>query len=159
LNTVEKKGGFLSNMNLVMGLVYLGASVLIVVVGLRGLGNTVGKLGFIPSLFVDENGFISANLVIFAILLEFCMLLLLSFATMLHKDEPNVQQVNVQQKSSGLDVQAIRLELEKMKDLAREEKVLISGYLDEFEQISDKINRIQEKNVKALRSIKEEVSR
>jgi len=41
--------------NKVMGFVYLGAAVLIIIVGLRGLGSLAGTVGIIPSFLIGPD--------------------------------------------------------------------------------------------------------
>lgn len=157
MSAQDNKKGLLNSMNKVMGLVYFGASFLIIVVGLRGLGKVVKD--FLPQVFLDEKGMLNPGIVILAILIEFAMLILLAIATMKQKEEkPKVEFTNSYQ-SKGLDVNLFRSEIEKIKELTGEEKLLVRNYLEEFENISDKITRIQEKNILALKTMKEELSK
>ena len=67
--------------NNVMGLVYLGAAILIIIVGLRGLGAIAGTVGLIPSFLIGADNKIDPYWVMLALLLEFGMLFLLGIVT------------------------------------------------------------------------------
>ncbi len=160
----EKYGRYTAYTNNVMALVYVGAAILIIVVGLRGLGDAVGNISFIPNFLLDQNGHkISLNVVVFALFLEFTMILLLAFITFLTPHEANNNNENkdvfVQNKTMTLDLPNFREHVEKLKELAEDEKLMIKKYLDDFESISEKISRIQSKNIIALKSMKEELSK
>ncbi len=58
--------------NNVMALVYVGAAILVIVVGLRGLGPIVGRTFF--KFLTDSSGSIATTIVITALLIEFIMI-------------------------------------------------------------------------------------
>jgi Asp-tRNA(Asn)/Glu-tRNA(Gln) amidotransferase C subunit len=49
----------------------------------------------------------------------------------------------------------LRNELSKLKDFSREELDIIKTYLKEFEEMQEKINHIQTKNMMAIKNMKE----
>jgi len=61
----------------IQALVYFGAAFLVIIVGLRGLGN-LSDVTFIPLFILDANGKIAANIVMIALAVEFLMLCLLA---------------------------------------------------------------------------------
>jgi hypothetical protein len=61
----------------IQAMVYFGAAFLVIIVGLRGLGN-LSDVSFIPHFLLDSNGKIDAHIVMFALIVEFLMLCLLA---------------------------------------------------------------------------------
>jgi len=61
----------------IQALVYFGAAFLVIIVGLRGLGD-LSDVSFIPQFLLDSNGKIDANLVMVGLTVEFLMLCLLA---------------------------------------------------------------------------------
>lgn len=153
----QKQNGIVAHSNKVMGLVYVGAAILIIVVGFRGLSTKAADV--LPSFMLGPEGAVSLNLVVFALVLEFALLLLLSLVTFKTPHEENGKKEVVHPASNGFDIQLFRSEMDKIKEITREEKTMISSYLDDFEKMSDRIINIQEKNVKALKTMREELSR
>jgi hypothetical protein len=61
----------------IQALVYFGAAFLVIIVGLRGLGD-LGDVSFIPQFILDSNGKIDAHIVMVGLIVEFLMLCLLA---------------------------------------------------------------------------------
>jgi len=61
----------------IQALVYFGAAFLVIIVGLRGLGD-LGDVSFIPKFLLDSNGKIDAHIVMIGLVIEFLMLCLLA---------------------------------------------------------------------------------
>jgi uncharacterized protein (DUF885 family) len=61
----------------IQALVYFGAAFLVIIVGLRGLGD-LSSVTFIPDFVLDDNGKIGANIVMVGLFIEFLMLCLLA---------------------------------------------------------------------------------
>ena len=61
----------------IQALVYFGAAFLVIIVGLRGLGD-LSDVSFIPNFFLDSNGKIDAHIVMIGLVIEFLMLCLLA---------------------------------------------------------------------------------
>ena len=61
----------------IQALVYFGAAFLVIIVGLRGLGD-LGDVSFIPHFFLDSNGKIDSHIVMIGLVIEFLMLCLLA---------------------------------------------------------------------------------
>ncbi len=140
--------------NNVMGLVYVGAAILIIIVGMRGLGELVGQLGFFPQFMLNETGTkISPQVVVLSLFLEFLLLLILAVVTFFTPEEAHGEPEA--QAPARISIPDFKAEIEKIKELSNEEKVMVRSFLDEFEQITVKVNRIQESNVQALRKMRE----
>ena len=143
--------------NNVMGLVYVGAAILIIIVGLRGLGELAGKLPMIPAFLLDNEGVkIDPNWVMIALFLEFGLLLILAIVTFFTPEEVHGSHEAPQgppPPSKSLALPDFRAEVSKLKDLTDEEKNMVKNYLNDFEAISQKITKIQESNVLALKNM------
>ena len=61
----------------IQALVYFGAAFLVIIVGLRGLGD-LSDVSFIPHFLLDSNGKIDAHIVMVGLVVEFLMLCLLA---------------------------------------------------------------------------------
>ena len=107
--------------NKVNGLVYLGASILIIVVGLRGLGKLAGSVSVIPQFFIGADNKIDPTWVLAALLIEFTMLLLLGFVTFFTLGDT----VNRPKESDKLDTAELKANLRELKDFADEEMKIV----------------------------------
>lgn len=136
----------LDHTNKVMGLVYIGAAFLIIIVGLRGLGSIVGDISMIPGFLVDaKSGKIDSNWVIFALFLEFFMLVLLSTVTFFTPQE--------EKKKSMASLEEFREGIKEIKSFTEEELKVMKSYIDEFEHMSGKISQVHTANVEALKKM------
>jgi hypothetical protein len=61
----------------IQAMVYFGAAFLVIIVGLRGLGD-LSDVSFIPHFLLDSNGKIDAHIVMVGLIVEFLMLCLLA---------------------------------------------------------------------------------
>lgn len=153
LNTGKKKLTFMENVavnhaNKVMGLVYVGAAFLIIVVGLRGLGSIVGEISLIPGWLVDSaTGKIDSNWVIAALFLEFFMLMLLSAVTFFTPQEES--------KKTMATLEEFKEGIKEIKSFTEEELKVMKGYIEEFEGMSNKISQVHTTNVEALKKMSE----
>ncbi|MDX1798926.1 MAG: hypothetical protein R3255_09790, partial [Candidatus Lokiarchaeia archaeon] len=74
------------NERLIQALVYVGAAFLVIIVGLRGLGN-LSNTTFIPNFILDDEGKIESNIIMVGLLIEFTMLCLLALVAYFSTDE------------------------------------------------------------------------
>lgn len=98
----EKKQGFNighfveKNENRINGMVYFGAAILIIIVGLRGLGTIASELPTVPKFLIDhETHKVDPNYVMIALFLEFSLLLIMSVANFfkpVHLEEPKEKE-------------------------------------------------------------------
>lgn len=82
--------------NNVMAMVYLGAAFLVVIVGLRGVGEAINNVAFVPDFLIDtteEMSHLSNNVVILALLLEFFLITTMAFV-MFFKPEQSVDMLS-----------------------------------------------------------------
>ena len=137
--------------NKVNGLVYFGASILIIVVGLRGLGSLAGKVSVIPQFLIGHDGKIDPTWVLTALLIEFSMLLLLGFVTFFTPSENGVKK---QSGGGQIDTSEMKHNIRELKDFADEEIKIVESYLEKFSLLSKKVNEIQAANLNAVKRMK-----
>jgi len=103
--------------NNITGAVYFGAGFLVVVVGLRGLGERITNLGFpFPEFIIDQSGSLSLDLIFLALFLEFTLLVTLALVTFF-KDEEEKTGSNGKSGNGGsgeIDVKLISRVLEQL---------------------------------------------
>lgn len=156
--------------NNVVGLVYAGAAILIIVVGLRGLGSTVADNPLVPGFLIDfESGKIKILFVMIALYIEFAMLLLLATVTFFTPEGDIDTKKDDKKGPATIDVSKIdeaTIEVEKaqkrlqsqfdsLKKSTEDEINLIEAYLDKFSVLSDKVNKIQTQNIESLIKMRE----
>ncbi len=141
--------------NKVLALVYIGAAVLVIIVGLRGLGTVVGDLSIVPRFLIDEaTRKIDSNVVMFALILEFFMLILLSLTTFFIPQETKTEKTADDAIIKDLKtLNNYKEELEKLKNYTALELKMLRSYLDEYEELSKKMSKIQSENFESLKRI------
>lgn len=147
--------------NNVQGLVYIGAALLIIVVGLRGLGASVAGNPLVPE-FLIEGDRIGIQWVMIALYIEFVMLFILAFVTFFTPEEPHTKEDKEKADAAGAAQAKININAKEIKDsvdilksLTEDEVKMIDGYLERFDKISEKVNDINKKNLQALSEMKE----
>ena len=103
--------------NNITGLVYFGAGLLVIVVGLRGLGNKIEKLGFPFPSFVIEDKSLALWVIFVALFLEFSLLVCLAVFTFFKDEkENNMDSVKIDE-SGGRSAQP--LSIDNFKELIK----------------------------------------
>lgn len=165
--------------NNINGVVYMGAAILIIIVGLRGLGSIAGQLPVVPDFLLDNAGEkIDPNWVMIALFLEFVLLMILAVVTFFTPEEfhymdeeeetaaavaahdnammAHDQNISAKQTEEIEKRQAhLKQQLESLKSMTEEETAMIDEYLNKFDMISAKISKIQMNNLDALNKMKE----
>jgi len=149
--------------NKVQGLVYLGAAVLIIVVGLRGLGEAASTVGFLPD-FLFRDGRIKLDFVVGALFLEFTMLLLLSFFTYYTRDsKPESSTGNSTETpakkeellSAQIDFENLKKNLEELKNIAKDDAHHLDTYLQNMHQLNQKLAAVHKEYTAVMSDIKQ----
>ncbi len=145
--------------NNVNGIVYFGAAFLIIIVGLRGLGREAGTISAIPKFLLNDVGSINPNWVIAAILLEFFLLTLLATVTFFTPEENHHQEKAVEDEIKVPQRPKVDMEreLNDLRDLVEKEVKMVNEYLDKYEAIAEKLNKMQMKSVKAIQEMKDAI--
>jgi len=89
----------------IQSLVYFGAAFLVIIVGLRGLGD-LSDVSFIPPFLLDSNGKIDAHIVMVGLIVEFLMLCLLAAVSFF---TPSDKRVNLQASIESLSTSVEKL--------------------------------------------------
>ncbi len=135
--------------NVIQALVYAGAGFLVVIVGLRGLGD-LSQLQFVPGWLLEEGtGRISVNIVIFGLVAEFIMLMALAYV--FYKGPRFTGDVAVEGKHAVQAVAAspdiaglLKAEREMIEALGKKIETLVEAERRVIEQIGNKYNTIAE---------------
>ncbi len=135
--------------NVIQALVYAGAAFLVVIVGLRGLGD-LSAVEFVPNVILDEStGRISVNIVLMGLFSEFWMLMALAFVfyknpkgggeILLHK--AGTSSVG----ASNADVaKLVDAERELIESVGRKIETLLESERRVIEQMGAKYNDVAE---------------
>lgn len=146
--------------NVIQALVYAGAAFLVVIVGLRGLGD-LSHNGFVPSWLLEpETGRISVNFVIAGLVAEFTMLMALA---LVYFKAPRVAgEIEISTRPNATagpaadDVtRLIETERQILETLGRKIETLVEAERRIIEQIGTKYNEVAD----AQRVILEAISR
>ncbi|MCF8260264.1 MAG: hypothetical protein K9J12_05790 [Melioribacteraceae bacterium] len=147
--------------NNVNGIVYMGAAILIIIVGLRGLGSIAGEIAIVPRFLIGDDNKVLPTYVMGALFLEFFLLFIMAIVTFFTPEDEPHQAGGASHGGSGEEAAVARTlakfespdyekELARLKKLTDEEVQMIETYLDKFDEISKKIFEIQKSNVEAL---------
>jgi hypothetical protein len=144
--------------NNVQGVVYMGAAVLIIIVGLRGLGSVAGKIAIVPKFFLGVDGKIDPNWVMGALFLEFLLLLVLSLVTFFTPEDQHGSVAEHNPKAVekfGIDVNTIKQELSQLKGIAYEDLKVIDDYVEKMTQISKRLAHMNQEYLAAVNEVKQ----
>ncbi len=149
--------------NNVMGIVYMGAAILIIVVGLRGLGKVAGQLAVVPGFLIGPDGKIDPSYVMGALFLEFFLLFILAIVTFFTPEEMHGHgheahsESKAEQSIPVSKIPQFRDEMQQLKTMADEELRTIDNYLTKFEELSKKLQKIQLANLQAIQMMKDSI--
>ncbi|MBI2417880.1 MAG: hypothetical protein HYV28_08255 [Ignavibacteriales bacterium] len=112
--------------NNVQGLVYMGAALLIIIVGLRGLGAVAYNIPIVPKFLLDEATHkVSANWVMIALFTEFSLLMILAIVTFFTPEEMGGgAEHHAKAPTQSEEIVKIKLALKELKEVADEEHPL-----------------------------------
>ena len=135
----------------IQALVYIGAAFLVIIVGLRGLGN-LSQVPFLPDFVLDIEGKIEANIVMVGLLVEFIMLCLLAAVSYF---APNEKQDDLQSSIESLSVSVTELSKSVPSEIVQslihstQETASAAGNLlsEEIEILNDFRTKLDEKIV------------
>ncbi|MBE2281075.1 MAG: hypothetical protein IAE91_11840 [Ignavibacteriaceae bacterium] len=156
--------------NNVQGLVYVGAAVLIIIVGLRGLGTAAGEIAFIPSFMLDAKNAIDKNYVLGALLLEFFLLFILAVVTFFTPEEVHYgaeeekgdagssTSHNIINVPKGLSAD-LKAELESLQKVTDAQMKAIEDYVEKYNALSKKITMIQQSQLNSLADLKNQLNK
>ncbi|MCK6604090.1 MAG: hypothetical protein HUU43_00905 [Ignavibacteriaceae bacterium] len=158
--------------NNVQGLVYIGAALLIIIVGIRGLGTLASELAIIPSAILDHEGKLNANIVMMALFLEFFLLLILALVTFFtpedisyHKDgQEEGGAASAHSSASVVNVpkgvsQDLKNELEQLKTVTDQQLKAIDDFVEKVNALNRKLTKVQLDSIKALQEMSQNITK
>lgn len=150
--------------NIIQALVYAGAAFLVVIVGLRGLGD-LSTIEVVPKWLLDEStGRISVNVVMFGLVAEF--VILMAFAILFFNAPKNspfamseTRTANVASHATSADVtKLVEAERQIIETLGKKIETLIESERRIIEQIGGKYNEVAESQRHILELLARRVS-
>jgi len=141
----------------IQALVYFGAAFLVIIVGLRGLGD-LSDVSFIPRFLLDANGKIDANIVMIGLTVEFLMLCLLAAVSYFAPAEKRADlQLSIESLSSSVEKLSETIPSELVQKLiasAQETTAATEKLLSEEVEI---LNNFRSKLDERLRQIDQDI--
>ncbi|MBK7866319.1 MAG: hypothetical protein IPJ75_04600 [Ignavibacteriales bacterium] len=159
--------------NNIQGFVYMGAAILIIIVGLRGLGELAGTLSAVPKFLLDHEGMkIDPNWVMIALFLEFFLLMILAIVTFFtpeeygHISEDDTEKAESAKQGSFNNVISVpknlsadlKAELESLQRVADDQIKVVNNVIDQYNALNKKITVIQQQSLQALSDLKTKIS-
>ncbi len=137
----------------IQALVYAGAALLVIIVGLRGLGD-ISDVPIIPGFLLNHEGKIDSNFVMIGLLVEFTMLCLLaavSFFAPRDRDQDLQSSINNLAETVDTLTEAVPSEVgQTLMKSAQETKNAIESFLNKEMEILDKIKTQTEERLLQL---------
>lgn len=137
----------------IQAMVYAGAALLVIIVGLRGLGN-ISDVPFIPDFLLNHEGKIDSNFVMIGLLVEFTMLCLLAAVSFFSpRDSDKDLQSSINNLAETVDTLSETVPSEVGQTLmksAQETKSAIESFLNKEMEILDKIKKQTEERLLQL---------
>ena len=141
--------------NNVQGLVYMGAAFLIIIVGLRGLGELAGQIAIVPR-FLLEGKKVSPNWVMVALFLEFALLMVMAITTFFTPEEPMFDEPTVHKGDMPSDeLQRIKNQMAEIKSLAKSDIDTLNEYLESINNVNRKLAQSKSDFLKSLGDLRQ----
>lgn len=165
--------------NNIQGIVYLGAAILIIIVGLRGLGDLAGSISLVPGFLLGAapdpaeplKRSIDPNWVMGALFLEFFLLMILALVTFFTPEEyghiatekPEEEKPAASPFNSMISVPKglsadLKAELESLQKVADDQIKVVNSVIDQYNALNKKITVIQQQSLQALSDLKTKIS-
>ncbi len=143
--------------NNVQGLVYMGAAILIIIIGLRGLGTAAYGIPIVPKFLFDEAHKVSVNWVMVALFLEFGLLLTLALVTFFTPEEDAGHGGHAEQKAAPTDgeLQRIKAQLSELKNIAEADVKALNSYIDGLGEVNKRLAAVKQDFFKSLSELKQ----
>lgn len=147
--------------NNVYGAVYMGAAVLIIIVGLRGLGTVASQIGIVPGFLLGEDGKVDATYVMAALFLEFALLMIMAIVTFFTPEEEpnhgNGSGETAQKSPNRITIEAatFKAEVEHLQQLTNDEIKVIDAYVNKLGENAKRLNAAKAEFFKALVEMKQ----
>lgn len=142
--------------NNVQGLVYMGAALLIIIVGLRGLGAVAYNIAIVPKFLLDDATHkVSANWVMIALVIEFTLLMVLAIVTFFTPEESGGGADHHKPVTSQSDeIVKIKQSLRELKEVADEDLKVLNDYVESINNVNKKLVQAKADFFKSLTELK-----
>lgn len=166
--------------NNIQGFVYMGAAILIIIVGLRGLGDIAGSIAVVPNFLLGAptdaaeplKRSIDPNWVMGALFLEFFLLMILAIVTFFTpEDYGHAAPAAAEEKPKAVESQFnsvisvpknlsadLKAELEQLQKVADDQIKVVNSVIDQYNALNKKITVIQQQSLQALSDLKTKIS-
>ncbi len=103
----------------IQAMVYVGAALLVIIVGLRGLGD-ISTISYIPKFLLNQDGKIDSSIVMIGLLVEFTMLCLLAAVSFFSpQDGDDGLQRSIGYLSNNVETLALGIQSEAGENLVK----------------------------------------
>lgn len=137
----------------IQALVYFGAALLVIIVGLRGLGD-ISTLTYIPKFLLNQDGKIDSNFVMIGLLVEFTMLCLLAAVSFFSpKKEGDELQQSIYVLANSIEALSLGIQSEAGEGViktARESTAAIKDFLNKEIETVDKLKTQTEQQLSQM---------
>lgn len=140
--------------NNVQGLVYMGAAFLIIIVGLRGLGEVAGNLKIVPAIMLEGKK-LSPNWVMGALLLEFSLLMIMAVVTMFTPEDSLFEEPVHKGDLPSDEIQRIKNAMIEIKSLAKEDIETFNEYVEQINVVNRKLAQAKSDFLKSLTDLRQ----
>ncbi len=140
--------------NNVQGLVYMGAAFLIIIVGLRGLGELAGSIAIVPRFLLDGKK-VSPNWVMVALFLEFALLMVMAITTFFTPEEAMFDEPVHKGDLPSDEFQRIKNQMAEIKSLAKDDIATLNEYLESINSVNRKLAQSKSDFLKSLGDLRQ----
>ncbi len=165
--------------NNIQGFVYMGAAILIIIVGLRGLGDIAGSIAIVPDFLLGAptdaaeplKRSIDPNWVMGALFPKFFLLMIFAVVTFFTPEDyghaapaaPEAPKAVDSPLNSVISVPKnlsadLKAELESLQRVADDQIKVVNSVIDQYNALNKKITVIQQQSLQALSDLKTKIS-
>ncbi|GMU85659.1 MAG: hypothetical protein AMXMBFR48_09010 [Ignavibacteriales bacterium] len=146
--------------NNVQGLVYMGAALLIIIVGLRGLGTVAYDIPIVPKfLFDEETHKVAPMWVMTSLFLEFALLMVLAIVTFFTPEDAFGGHAEEEKKSSAplsdAEVAKAKQTIADLRGVVDAEMKVINDQLSNLENINKKLTAQKNEFYKSISELRQ----
>jgi len=145
--------------NNVQGLVYMGAALLIIIVGLRGLGTVAYDIPIVPKFLFDaETHKVSPMWVMTSLFLEFALLMVLAIVTFFTPEEAGghgPEETKSAAPMSDAEVAKAKMMISDLRGVVDSEMKAINDQLANLENVNKKLTTVKTEFYKSISELKQ----
>lgn len=143
--------------NNVQGLVYMGAALLIIIVGLRGLGTVAYTIPIVPKFLFDESHKVAPMWVMTSLFLEFALLMILAIVTFFTPEEGGHGPEEVKSSAPLTDAEVAKAKqtISDLRGVVDAEMKVINDQLANLENVNKKLTTVKTEFYKSISELKQ----